>query len=502
VTTSAERRSARLIYGVLIALLICTAAVTAAWAGWLHRSRSIDLPALHITTSPPGCGVSLDGSYLGVAPRTVEQVSPGEHFLRASRDGYQARTVRVQLDASSAPRKVHLQLVPLETCRLEVRSTPPGATVVLDGENRGNTPMVIQGLHPGEHRLVLRRARYEPWYRTLQLAAGKPDRIEARLEDSFLKFLNGAVAAEPRNMLHRAERFHYMMTRQDWKGAAESFFDALALTATDGVRDPGKGGLWHWFSRDAGTLRKDREGIFGRTLGKRLAALAGKNPQAAVKVVGLLRARSRMRSRRMRNTAVLRRLCFEAVAGAAAHRPVAEAGLALASELRLGAEIKRIMAAAVSARPGDSKYVGMLAIKVVNLIKGGGIGGSFRAEALELVTTAVEKCLKSEKDAVLRGRLHRLLAKVQVLQDKSKLALSDQEKAIAELRSSRKPDGALLALWRLERALLLIELKRSDEAARLLKELSTNAPPGPVRTRAAAALKEITAPVKESPEHK
>ncbi len=487
---------------MLVVLLLCAAVVAAAWAGWLRRARTAGLPALHVTTSPPDCGVSLDGRYLGVAPKSVEQVSPGEHFLQASRDGYETKTVRVRLDAQSAPRKVHVQLVPRNTCQLEVRSDPPGATVVLDGENRGNTPMVIQGLHPGEHRLVLRRARYEPWVRTLRLAAGKPDRIDARLEDSFLKFLNGAVTAEPRNMLHRAERFHYMMTRQEWKGAADSFFDALALTATDGVPDPGKGGLWQWFARDAGTLTGDREGVFRRTLGKRLAGLAAENPQAAVKVVGLLGAHSRTNSRRIRNPLMLRRLCFDAVAGAAAHQPVAEAGLALASELRLGSEVKKIMAAAAGARPGDSKHLGMLAVKTVNLIKGGNIGGSFRVEALEAVTAEVEKCLKSEKTAILRGRLHRLLSKVQVLQDNSKAALSAQEKAIAELRSERKPDGALLALWRLERALLLVELERTDEATKLLGELSTKAPPGQVRTRAAAALAKLTAAAKPSPEHK
>ncbi len=476
-----------------LVLLLVSAGIAGATAAWMRHSRARQLPGLKVSTSPPGCGVRLDGRYLGIAPVMVEDLSPGAHFVQAYREGYATRTVRVALNAGDDPRSLELSLDSLSLGSLEVLSTPLGATVVLDGENRGNTPIKIQGIYPGEHRLVLRRARYEPWSTTLRVASGKAAHVKASMEDSFLKFLNGAVEADPKNMTHRAEKFHYLMTREDWKNAGGSFFETLHVMTSQGVADPGKGGLWHWFARDSGLLAKDREGLFAGELGSRLGELAKteKGGPAAAKIVRVMSARGRVRSRWMRNPAMLRRLCFAAARGAAGSRDVAEVALELATGQRQSDEVGKILAAAEKARPKDSKHIGWLAVKVVNLVKGGAVGGSFRGEALAAASAAVERSLTTEKDQMLRGRLYRLLAKIQLLQGGPKEALVDMNKAITALQAAGGKTTERLSTWHLERALVLVELKRFDEARAALVALSKRAPTTALKSRAAAELAKL-----------
>ncbi len=499
-------QNSRWIFVWTVGISLFLAAGLAAGAGWLRLERG--RPAgtrgaaaplrrvvrLEVVSSPPGCGVRLDGRYVGIAPVSVEDVSPGDHFVEVRRDGYRARTVRVAVDGSAAVKPVSVALAALKLGRIDLSSNPPGATVALDGEDRGNTPMVLEGIHPGVHRVVLRRARYEPWVKDVEVRGGATARLSAEMEDSFLKFLKGAVASEPRKMTHRAELFHYMMTRKNWKAAGDSFFDALSLMARQGVADAAKGGLWYWFARDAASLRQDKRDEFGTVFGGRLAELASQDVNAAARVLKYLGARASVRSRRRRNPELLRRVYFTAAVRCAAYRPLVEAALGLAVNIRSAAEVKRLLAAAAKARPGDGKHTGWLAVRVVNLIKAGEVGGSFRGEALAAAAGFVEKALAGErKDAALKARLRRMLSKILALQDKAGQALAELDKAIAELKAADpKAAAGRLETWRLERAVLLVGLKRVEEAKRILKALATGAARAEVRERAAARLKELT----------
>lgn len=53
---------------------------------------------IKVISSPEGIMVTMDGNYIGTAPGTFPDISPGEHTLRFSRDGYEAieKTVTVK----------------------------------------------------------------------------------------------------------------------------------------------------------------------------------------------------------------------------------------------------------------------------------------------------------------------------------------------------------------------------------------------------------------------
>jgi hypothetical protein len=53
-----------------------------------------------------------------------------------------------------------------------VSSHPFGATVYLDGEDRGTTPLVIDGVSAGAHRLEIVLEGHRPWTKTVKLRSG------------------------------------------------------------------------------------------------------------------------------------------------------------------------------------------------------------------------------------------------------------------------------------------------------------------------------------------
>jgi hypothetical protein len=486
-------------------LALLAAAGMTARALQLHAARPAPPPAplpgdIEIRTEPPGCAIRLDGRYIGLSPLTARAQPPGEHFVEAQRAGHELRAARVELGPSGRRETLRLELAPVRWGRIEVTSDPPGATVMLDGEDRGVAPMTLENLAPGEHRLILRRARCEPWSRTLQLAPGETAQVKARLEDSFLRFLTGTVAADPNNVANLAMLFHYQMTCEDWKPAADSFLAAFEVMARERVSDPAKGGVWNWFGRDVGRFAGQGEKDFAARLGERMAELAARDELLAARAVRLMGGRGYLREAAARQPGMFRRVFFTAARRAAGSRAVAEAALEIAAQLRLADELKGLLAAAAEARPGDAEHLGWLAAKVVTLAAEE--TGPFRAEALTAAGEAVEKVLPGVRadQPVVRARLRRLLARIRLGQDRPERALEDIDAALAGLAAAGKAEAARAAAWRLDRAEILVALKRPEEARKILAELAADAPDAQLRKQAAAALAKLPPPAEKPPE--
>ena len=153
--------------------------------------------SLSVATAPPGAEIQLDGRLLKndlgrplVTPAEVERLLPGDHTLRLHIPGYQAweGSVRVQ-GATRLPVSRHLALTP---GRLKVTSTPPGAEVVMDGQARGRTPLVLERVDRGrDHRLRVELAGRAPWVDKLSLEEEEVE-VHVRLEPA-----QSAPAATP-----------------------------------------------------------------------------------------------------------------------------------------------------------------------------------------------------------------------------------------------------------------------------------------------------------------
>ena len=64
---------------------------------------------------------------------------------------------------------------------VDVTSTPGGADVDLDGKFVRNTPVTLR-LTPGDYAIVVKKAGYKPWSRTLTALADNQLKVLAELE--------------------------------------------------------------------------------------------------------------------------------------------------------------------------------------------------------------------------------------------------------------------------------------------------------------------------------
>lgn len=145
-----------------------------------------------LATTPAGATVLVDGEPAGTTPATLE-LEAGRREIEVRLAGYNAW--RTELDVV-ANRPVELPSVALVQAdgRVELASTPSEASVSVDGEYRGRTPLTLS-LRPGRtHRITLTKPGYEPATRELTVEADSGRRIAVELAAQYGEV---EVASEP-----------------------------------------------------------------------------------------------------------------------------------------------------------------------------------------------------------------------------------------------------------------------------------------------------------------
>ncbi len=129
---------------------------------------------LVVRTEPDGGEILLDGKPVGRAPATLDEVPAGEHQLSA-RLGEQQGTLDVRVRSGQVERvTIRLQAGPGVT--VKILSTPPDATVYLDGAVRGTTPLVAADVAAGLHTVRLEAPGYLPLEQSITLSREEYER--------------------------------------------------------------------------------------------------------------------------------------------------------------------------------------------------------------------------------------------------------------------------------------------------------------------------------------
>jgi len=156
----------------VVALLVTAIALMLGMIGVVAwpRLRPHPRTAIAVTTTPPGAAIDVDGiakGTSGAAPVVVGELDVGQKYqVGARRDGYEPAVELVVTRAQTTA--VELALKPLPST-LTVTSVPPGATVTLDGQERGTTPLALGDLAPAsEHAMKLSRSGYTDAVRTVR----------------------------------------------------------------------------------------------------------------------------------------------------------------------------------------------------------------------------------------------------------------------------------------------------------------------------------------------
>ena len=151
---------------------------------------------LEIRSDVSGADVFLNGKRVGTTPYKASDLTPGKYSVKVEKAGYTAFEKRV--DLGSKQQVVRAKLV-AALATLRVEANVAGAKVVLDGEERGKTPLELSNVSPGRHELAVSADGYETRTETLEVESGKRD-IKIDLV-SPLATLNEAVAVKHKHRI-------------------------------------------------------------------------------------------------------------------------------------------------------------------------------------------------------------------------------------------------------------------------------------------------------------
>ena len=140
-----------------VAAAVLVAIVTAGVFAIKSYARVPPTGELVVNTNPEGVQVFIDGKKHGATPITLN-LPTGDHKLELTL-GDQTRAIPVKITTGGhVAQFVELPKVEAVVGQLSVRTDPPGATVTVDGQRRGVSPLVVEDLAPGDHSVGLQNA--------------------------------------------------------------------------------------------------------------------------------------------------------------------------------------------------------------------------------------------------------------------------------------------------------------------------------------------------------
>jgi PEGA domain len=175
----APRAGRRPAWAPLVAILAAAAAIgEGGYIAWRLRAPALPTTGtVTIASRPEAAELYVDGQLRGTTPVKLE-LTAGRHELELRRG---AVTRREAVQVAAGGQSTHSFDLASEpgaagtageaTAAIEVTSEPSGARVTIDGRPRGTTPIVVTGLLPGLHDVVL-SAGSSTVRRQVRLSAG------------------------------------------------------------------------------------------------------------------------------------------------------------------------------------------------------------------------------------------------------------------------------------------------------------------------------------------
>ena len=143
---------------------------------------------VYVSSSPGGAGVTLDGTNYGQTPDSgslkLNTIGAGDHTVTLTLAGFQPYTAKVTVYANTVSEvsAVLLSAGPKPAIgELSVSSTPPGANVFVDNNFMGITPLTLQEIPAGSHRVTVRLTGYQDYEASISVNAGATSTVAAGL---------------------------------------------------------------------------------------------------------------------------------------------------------------------------------------------------------------------------------------------------------------------------------------------------------------------------------
>lgn len=116
---------------------------------------------------------------------------------------------------------------------LGVTSTPSGAEVFIDGEQKGETPLFLDNVLTGAHKVVVRKPGYELYSGTVLVASGQLMQVKARLVEEQTE--STADGKKKRKKVEGIEHSRFFGETRYYAGATYNFGNYKAKEVSAGL---------------------------------------------------------------------------------------------------------------------------------------------------------------------------------------------------------------------------------------------------------------------------
>ncbi len=133
-----------------------------------------------VHSDPADADIVIDGAHRGKTPALLTDLTIGKYRIQLSKAGHRPRETELTVDGRT-PKRVNFSLTS-DTAALRIATTPPGATLRVNGLDRGVTPVRVANIPEGQASVDLTMDGFHPYKDTVRLVAGEDRELAVTLQ--------------------------------------------------------------------------------------------------------------------------------------------------------------------------------------------------------------------------------------------------------------------------------------------------------------------------------
>jgi serine/threonine protein kinase len=202
------------------------------------------LGELTVKSDPSGANVYLDGQMKGVTPLSLDIVKEGTINLEIKKDHYSTVKRNLVVSSSFGETTVDVYLESLFGS-LKVKSTPSGATVFVDGKEKGVTPLFLDNVRKGNINVKLIKKGFEIESKIITVKPSEEFNLFVKLrqpivssDGRFVDYRNGTVTDTKTGLMWTREDSYVHLGRYlNWE-QSRSYVNKLSMGGYNDWRLP------------------------------------------------------------------------------------------------------------------------------------------------------------------------------------------------------------------------------------------------------------------------
>jgi len=131
--------------------------------------------SLNISSTQEKASVYINNRYMGHTPLLLDNAVVGKNLVTIRKDGYEIWQQEIQITQAKETRvNAILEKIKSES-RIVIKSKPEGSDVFFDVEYKGQTPLVIENIPEGIHRVHVQKTGFIDFFETIEVKRGKTE---------------------------------------------------------------------------------------------------------------------------------------------------------------------------------------------------------------------------------------------------------------------------------------------------------------------------------------